>query len=348
MRLHSVLYKPQRAPSPAPRPSARWVHEPRTPPSSPWGSWCLRSTPCPGTILHSLSFSLLGARTASHSDSIKLWRTEERSSVNDPTNHRRAPALHRSRPTNRFALGLKVGRFVVTAAASVRLPCSVRHPCLNELGNFWRVCGAQRHQRSDTSVVCAKAPKIPPMCAWNLNSAGMEAVMGLPPKCLRDNTDPTFSFHFNIWGFFHAHIATLQLSHPFVWLHMDRYPTPSIPRYPTHREGCQSDPVPRLLGRNSLWWVTWLTGTQPVDRAQPPVVTGVFFVPGAPWGLGGDFPFCAWRTKYLLWMLLLSRLKTHRGSARMEMKIPLKTKNKIKNNDRHTAELRVSWHNCWK
>lgn len=148
--------------------------------------------------------------------------------MNDPTNHRRAAALHRrTRPTNRFALRLKVGRFVVIAAASVRLPCSVRHPCLTELGNFGRVCGAQRHQRSDTSVVYAEATKIPPMCEWNLNSAGMEAVLGLPPKCLRDNTNPTFSFHFDIWGFFprtHGNATTIPplcvtsygpLSHPF-------------------------------------------------------------------------------------------------------------------------------------
>lgn len=111
----AMLHRPQRAPSPAPRPAARWAPAPRTPPSSPWGSWCRRSAPWHGATLHSRSFSLWGARTGSHSHSTRLCRergTEEERSVTGPEDHRRL--------TSR---GSESRRFGLTAAASARLPC---------------------------------------------------------------------------------------------------------------------------------------------------------------------------------------------------------------------------------
>lgn len=133
-------YRPERAPSPAPRPAARWGPAPRTPPSSPWGSWCLWSTPWTGTTRHSRSFSLWGARAAWHSDSTEPCRerrvTEGDRSVNGAPEHLR----HRERPTAPCAPASRAGGSRVTASARLTW-------CTNVCVTFRRVCSARRSLR---------------------------------------------------------------------------------------------------------------------------------------------------------------------------------------------------------
>lgn len=120
------MYKPLRAPSPAPQPAARWAPARRTPPSSLWGSWCRWSTPWPGTPFHFRTFSLGAAHAVSHSDSIKLCRERRRTkgerSVSGPWDHHHH-RRRRRRLTTRLGPGSKAGRFWVIGTASVRLTC---------------------------------------------------------------------------------------------------------------------------------------------------------------------------------------------------------------------------------
>lgn len=243
------LYKPRRAPSPALQPAARWAHARRTPPSSPWGSWCRWSTPWPGTALHSRTSSLWGAHAESRSDSIKLCRermtTEFEMWVYGLWDHHRL--------TIRLAPGLKAEHFCVTATATVWLTCyngllstswvafkaSAVHSDLHHGGCFTREEGNQ-------SCACGVSAllnllSLRPFRCYSTSAASTKLI-----KVSKDPAASTDTRWLSVWlwndrGMIaprtHGNTTASErrLSLPFVWLQVNRYPTPSPPfRYVTH------------------------------------------------------------------------------------------------------------------
>lgn len=150
------LDQPQTAPSPAPRPSGRWAPAPRTPPSSPWGSWCPGWAPWPGTTLRSPSFSPWGGWT-------ELCREKVRTDW------------------ERWVIGPRAGRVGPTAAGSVRLTWLRCLVCLSfSLSASWTklwksVCGARRPAASHSARLKLK------LCKWTHRAALLKILADLCP-----------------------------------------------------------------------------------------------------------------------------------------------------------------------